>query len=74
MRPLPFLGGAEDVILDVCMSSPMYLMVCELAHAWKKYGVDGNDLRLQELITALEFLVLALDRFYAVDDCLQAGL
>jgi len=23
-RPLPFLGGAEDVILDVCMSSPMY--------------------------------------------------
>ena len=26
MRPLPFLGGAEDVILDVCMSSPMYLV------------------------------------------------
>lgn len=26
MRALPFLGGADDVILDVCMSSPMYLM------------------------------------------------
>jgi len=24
VRPLPFLGGAEDVIFDVCMSSPMY--------------------------------------------------
>lgn len=32
------------------------------------------DLRLEELITALEFLVLALDRFYTVDNCLQAGL
>ena len=25
MRFLPFLGGADEVILDVCMSSPMYL-------------------------------------------------
>lgn len=25
MRPLPFFGGAEDVILEVCMSSPIYL-------------------------------------------------
>jgi hypothetical protein len=33
MRPFPFLGGAEDVILDVCMSSPMYLGVRELANA-----------------------------------------
>jgi hypothetical protein len=28
----------------------------------------GDDLRLQELVTALQFFVLALDRFYTVDD------
>ena len=25
LRPLPFLEGADEVILEVCMSSPMYL-------------------------------------------------
>lgn len=32
MRPLPFLGGADDVILDVCMSSPMYLWMGLVNH------------------------------------------
>lgn len=25
LRPFPFLEGADEVILEVCMSSPMYL-------------------------------------------------
>lgn len=29
LRPLPLdLAGADDVIFDVCMSSPMYLQQC----------------------------------------------
>lgn len=74
MRPLPFLGGAEDVILDVCMSSPMYLVGMRVSIRVTGRNVETWNLRLQELVTALELLVFALDCFYTVDDCLQAGL
>lgn len=35
---------------------------------------QDNNIRLQELVAALQFLVFALNRFYAVDNSLKAGL
>lgn len=68
MRPLPLtlepLPAPEDVSLLVCISSPMYLWDVRLC------SVDsvGGDIRLQELVAALELLVLGLDDLYAVDN------
>jgi hypothetical protein len=51
-RPLPFLGGAADVILLVCISSPIYLhlvsvMITYVPRATWRHTTEGICCRLQ---------------------------
>jgi hypothetical protein len=67
-RPLPlvlFLAAPADVILLVCMSSPIYLHVVRLRSVGRRVRVN---LRLEKLVAAFELLVFRLDDLDAVDD------
>lgn len=63
LRPLPFplpaFAAPVEVILLVCISSPIYLRRVRLRSVTKT--VYSRDLRLKELISAFELLVLRLD-------------
>lgn len=76
MRPLPLafaaLPAPLEVILLVCINSPMYLEVVSDA----RYAEDcsaGNS-RLEKAIAAFELLVLVLDYLDAIDDFHEASL
>ena len=67
LRPLPFdLDMEVDVIFEVCMSSPMYLVFV----SGIRRGIEPVHLRLQKLVAALELLVFALHRLHSVYDSL----
>jgi hypothetical protein len=75
MRPLPLVFAALpaplEVILLVCISSPMYLhSVSTLSCVRGRW----HNSRLQKAVTALEFFMLVLDDFDAIDNLHQTGL
>jgi hypothetical protein len=61
-----------EVSLLVCISSPIYLPWVSIGQRSTVFG--GIGIRLQELVTALELLMFALDDFNAVDDFHEASL
>jgi hypothetical protein len=67
LLPLPFAALVE-VILLVCMSSPMYLRSLVVMNSNMRRGVA---LRLKEAVSAFEFLVFCFDRldpFYNLEE------
>ena len=74
LRLLPLdLLGAEEVIFDVCISSPMYLRARMSIHVGCQHS-DKRNLRLQELVASLKFLVLAFHGLHPIHNRLQARL
>lgn len=75
MRPLPLaleaLPAPEDVILLVCMSSPMYLALVRHVEWRNHHKVDS---RLEEAISTFELLVLVLHDLHSINDLHEAGL
>lgn len=76
MRPLPLplppFAAPVDVILLVCISSPMYLQIVNTssnAIHWL-----SQHLRLQEFVSAFKLLVLWTNNFDTVDDFHEASL
>lgn len=67
--PLPFLAAPVDVILLVCINSPIYL-----SHVSRAFNGIAVNIRLQESVAAFEFLMFTLDRFYFLDNLEKAGL
>ena len=74
IRPLPLalvaLPAPEDVSLLVCMSSPMYLRGVRK----ESLSEECRHIRLQELVAALELLVLRLDDLNTVNKLHEACL
>lgn len=66
-----FFGA--DVILLVCINSPIYLFEW-LEQSSVKVCKDEGNIRLEKLVPTFELLVLDLDRFDAVYDSHQACL
>jgi hypothetical protein len=75
MRPLPLLFAAlpapVDVILLVCMSSPMYLTT---VNHLRLCTMPSGYSRLKEAVAALELLMLVLDDLDTVDNLHESGL
>jgi hypothetical protein len=74
-RPLPFafaFAAPEEVILLVCMSSPIYLG--RIRHVALVGGVGRVNSRLEKLVPALEFLVFGLDNLNTIHNFQQASL
>lgn len=77
MRPLPLplppFAAPVDVILLVCISSPIYLQIISTVSTYAIHWLSQH-LRLQEFVSAFKLLVLGTNNFNTVDDFHQASL